>query len=126
MLARCRSVAVFGIEAYEVEVEVDVRGGLPDVTFVGLPDAAVRELEDVVASGQQVIDCQYGPTDPATNTGYQGYGFWYEDVPDNIDELLSVARDGGAPMPVFHLGSNAISACPESMGEAESAWRAGR
>jgi len=40
---RCRSVAVFGIEAYEVEVEVDVRSGLPEVTFVGLPDTVVRE-----------------------------------------------------------------------------------
>ena len=50
MLAKCRSVAVFGIEAYEVEVEVDVRGGLPEVTFVGLPDAAVREARDRVRS----------------------------------------------------------------------------
>jgi len=50
MLAKCRSVAVFGIEAYEVEVEVDVRGGLPDVTFVGLPDAAVKEARDRVKS----------------------------------------------------------------------------
>ena len=50
MLAKCRSVAVFGIEAYTVEVEVDVRGGLPDVTFVGLPDAAVKEARDRVRS----------------------------------------------------------------------------
>ncbi len=50
MLARCQSVAVFGIEAYPVEVEVDVRGGLPDVTFVGLPDTAVKEARDRVRS----------------------------------------------------------------------------
>ena len=50
MLAKCRSVAVFGIEAYPVEVEVDVRGGLPDVAFVGLPDAAVKEARDRVRS----------------------------------------------------------------------------
>ena len=50
MLARCQSVAVFGIEAYPVEVEVDVRGGLPDVTFVGLPDTAVKEARDRVKS----------------------------------------------------------------------------
>ncbi|HUU43048.1 MAG TPA: YifB family Mg chelatase-like AAA ATPase [Planctomycetota bacterium] len=50
MLARCQSVAVFGIEAYPVEVEVDVRGGLPNVTFVGLPDAAVKEARDRVRS----------------------------------------------------------------------------
>lgn len=50
MLAKCRSVAVFGIDAYPVEVEVDVRGGLPNVTFVGLPDAAVKEARDRVRS----------------------------------------------------------------------------
>ena len=50
MLAKCQSVAVFGIDAYPVEVEVDVRGGLPDVTFVGLPDAAVKEARDRVKS----------------------------------------------------------------------------
>jgi magnesium chelatase family protein len=50
MLAKCRSVAVFGIEAYPVEVEVDVRGGLPDVTFVGLPDTAVKEARGRVRS----------------------------------------------------------------------------
>jgi len=50
MLAKCRSVAVFGIEAYSVEVEVDVRGGLPEVTVVGLPDAAVKEARDRVRS----------------------------------------------------------------------------
>ena len=50
MLAKCQSVAVFGIEAYIVEVEADVRGGLPSVTFVGLPDAAVKEARDLVRS----------------------------------------------------------------------------
>ena len=50
MLAKCQSIAVFGIEAYPVEVEVDVRGGLPDVTFVGLPDTAVKEARDRVKS----------------------------------------------------------------------------
>ena len=50
MIARCQSVAVFGIEAYAVEVEVDVRSGLPDVTVVGLPDAAVKEARDRVKS----------------------------------------------------------------------------
>src|SRR5712691_8184823 len=48
MLARVRSAAVFGIEAADVSVEVDVAPGLPSFTTVGLPDSAVRESRDRV------------------------------------------------------------------------------
>jgi len=48
VLARLRSAAVFGIEAYPVQIEVDVSFGLPSFTMVGLPDAAVRESRDRV------------------------------------------------------------------------------
>lgn len=43
MLARIRSAAVLGIEAYPVEVEVDLSNGLPSFTTVGLPHGAVKE-----------------------------------------------------------------------------------
>jgi len=39
-----------GIEAYPVEVEVDVANGLPAVTLVGLVDAAVRESKERIKS----------------------------------------------------------------------------
>lgn len=48
MLARVRSATVFGIEAADVFVEVDVAPGLPSFTTVGLPDSAVRESRDRV------------------------------------------------------------------------------
>ena len=48
MLARLRSAAVFGVEAYPVQIEVDVSFGLPSFTMVGLPDATVRESRDRV------------------------------------------------------------------------------
>src|SRR6266536_925662 len=48
MLARMRSATVFGIEADDVFVEVDVAPGLPSFTTVGLPDPAVRESRDRV------------------------------------------------------------------------------
>src|SRR6266542_2691223 len=48
MLARMRSATVFGIEADDVFVEVDVAPGLPSFTTVGLPDSAVRESRDRV------------------------------------------------------------------------------
>ena len=48
MLAKVLSAAVFGVDAYEVQVEVDVAGGLPAVMVVGLPDAAVQESKERV------------------------------------------------------------------------------
>jgi len=50
VLASLRSAAVFGIEAYPVEVQVDVSFGLPTFTMVGLPDLSVRESRDRVRS----------------------------------------------------------------------------
>ncbi len=50
MLAKVLSAAVLGIEAYEVEVEVDLSPGLPAFMTVGLPDAAVKESRDRVAA----------------------------------------------------------------------------
>jgi magnesium chelatase family protein len=43
MLAHVDSLAVLGVDAYLVRVEVDVSPGLISFSVVGLPDAAVRE-----------------------------------------------------------------------------------
>src|SRR5215467_13829159 len=43
MFASLPSAALFGIDAYQVDVEVDVGSGLPSYTVVGLPAASVRE-----------------------------------------------------------------------------------
>jgi magnesium chelatase family protein len=48
MLIKISSAALLGIEAYLVEVEVDVSPGLPGFVTVGLPDAAVRESKERV------------------------------------------------------------------------------
>src|SRR5258705_4687806 len=48
MLARLQSAAVFGVEAFPVQIEVDVSFGLPSFIMVGLPDATVRESRDRV------------------------------------------------------------------------------
>ena len=50
MLAKVNSAAVVGVEAFPVEVEVDVAGGLPSFSTVGLPDNAVKESKDRVRS----------------------------------------------------------------------------
>ncbi|MGH7231621.1 MAG: YifB family Mg chelatase-like AAA ATPase [Nitrospiraceae bacterium] len=50
MLAKVLSAALVGMDAYLVDVEVDIGGGLPQFSVVGLPDATVRESRDRVRS----------------------------------------------------------------------------
>jgi magnesium chelatase family protein len=50
MLAKVLSCAVIGLEGAIVEVEVDISRGLPSLTIVGLPDAAVQESRERVRS----------------------------------------------------------------------------
>ena len=46
MFAKIRSLGLFGIGGYEVNVECFLSGGLPGFDVVGLPDAAVKEARD--------------------------------------------------------------------------------
>ncbi len=48
MLAFTRSVGLVGINAFQVDVEVDLTRGLPTFTIVGLPDNAVKESRERV------------------------------------------------------------------------------
>ena len=50
MLATVLSCALVGIDAYPVQVEVDIAAGVPHTATVGLPDHAVRESKDRVKS----------------------------------------------------------------------------
>jgi len=50
MLARILSAALVGLDACLIDVEVDITGGLPQFSVVGLPDATVRESRDRVRS----------------------------------------------------------------------------
>lgn len=57
MLARVLSSALFGIDAYVVEVEVDIAQGLPAFATVGLPEGAVKESKDRVKAA--IKNCGY-------------------------------------------------------------------
>ena len=57
MLARVLSSALFGIDAYQVEVEVDIAQGLPTFATVGLPEGAVKESKDRVKAA--IKNCGY-------------------------------------------------------------------
>ena len=48
MLAKVFSFGVVGIEAYPVEIEVDVARGLPAVTIVGMADTTIKESKERV------------------------------------------------------------------------------
>ncbi len=48
MLAKVHSGAVYGVDAYPVEIEVNSGSGDPQTVIVGLPDAAVKESKDRV------------------------------------------------------------------------------
>ncbi len=51
MVAQILSPAVLGLQASTVQVEVDLRAGLPSFSIVGLADAAVQEARERVRSG---------------------------------------------------------------------------
>jgi magnesium chelatase family protein len=51
VVAHLVSPAVLGLETSTVEVEVDLRAGLPAFSVVGLPDTAVQEARERVRSG---------------------------------------------------------------------------
>ena len=57
MLVKITSAALHGIEAYPVEVEVDITAGFPTFVTVGLPDAAVRESKERVRAALK--NCGY-------------------------------------------------------------------
>jgi magnesium chelatase family protein len=48
MLSRIRTAALWGLEAFTVDCEIDVGPGLPGFVLVGLPDASAREARERV------------------------------------------------------------------------------
>jgi magnesium chelatase family protein len=48
MLCRVRTAALWGVEAFPVDCEIDVGPGLPGFILVGLPDASAREARERV------------------------------------------------------------------------------
>ncbi len=57
MISKILSSAVFGVDAYLVEVEVDIAFGFPQFSTVGLPEGAVKESKERVKAA--VKNCGY-------------------------------------------------------------------
>ncbi len=58
MFCRIKSGGVWGIEGFEVDVEVDISPGLPQFNIVGLPDKAINEAKDRVRSALKNLGFQ--------------------------------------------------------------------
>lgn len=50
MLSKVKSYALTGIEGYEIDVEVDINSGLPNLEMVGLPSVATKESKERIRS----------------------------------------------------------------------------
>ncbi len=61
MLAKALSSAVLGIDGYIVEVEVDISGGLPSFSTVGLPEGAVKESKERVKAAIKNSGYEFPP-----------------------------------------------------------------
>ena len=57
MFSMVKSVGIFGLNSYMLEIEADVSGGLPAFDVVGLPDTAVKESRDRVRAA--IKNCGY-------------------------------------------------------------------
>src|SRR5258706_10942303 len=54
-VARAHSATLVGLDAHAVIVETAIGAGLPGLTIVGLPDAAVRETKERIRSALRQI-----------------------------------------------------------------------
>ncbi|MBO7218220.1 MAG: ATP-binding protein, partial [Clostridia bacterium] len=57
MVSKILSIGLFGMDAYMVECEADVTGGMQAFDIVGLPDSAIRESRDRVRAA--IRNCGY-------------------------------------------------------------------
>ncbi len=72
MLAKVHSLGLVGLEANPIEIEVDIGGGLPQFSIVGLPDATVRESRDRVRSALKNTGFRFPPKKITVNLAPAG------------------------------------------------------
>ncbi|HEX9580116.1 MAG TPA: YifB family Mg chelatase-like AAA ATPase [Gemmatimonadales bacterium] len=114
MLARIRSAAVLGIDAYLVDVETDIAGGLPTFATVGLPHGAVKEGRErvsaaIVNSGFEFpikrITVNLAPADVRKD----GSAF---DLPIALGILMATGQLDGGPVEHLSVGPQGRDASP--------------
>ncbi|MEW6008621.1 MAG: YifB family Mg chelatase-like AAA ATPase [Candidatus Omnitrophota bacterium] len=65
MFSKVKSFSVVGIQAYPIDIEVDISAGLPQINVVGLPDSTVKESKERIRSAIKNCDFKY-PTQRIT------------------------------------------------------------
>ncbi len=106
MTERIRSLALDGIEGYEVAVECDIAGGLPSFDVVGLPDAAVRESRERVRAAMKNCGCAFPARRITVNlapAGTRKTGSLY-DLPILLSILLAQGTLDALPEDAVFLG----------------------
>lgn len=94
MISRGISCAVNGIDAYVVEVEVDIISGLPGFAIVGLPDSTIKESKDRIRSALENSGFEFPPKNYVVNlapAGFRKQGVNY-DLPIAISILKSTGQ----------------------------------
>jgi magnesium chelatase family protein len=132
MLSRVRTAALWGLEAFPVECEVDVGPGLPGFILVGLPDASAREARERVwpalrNSGFQVPDRHVTVNLAPANRRKQGASM---DLAIVLGTLIATSQAPGERLDgVAAIGEVALDGSLRPVGGtlalAEAAWRAG-
>ena len=59
MIFKVKSCALYGINGYQVDVEIDLSNGLPGFDIVGLPDTAVKESRERVRAAIKNSEFQF-------------------------------------------------------------------
>ncbi len=72
MLAKVLSAGLWGLEAHVIDIEVDIGGGLPQFSIVGLPDATVRESRDRVRAALKNTGFKFPPKKITVNLAPAG------------------------------------------------------
>lgn len=147
MVASVDTVSFEGIEARPVEVQVQLSGGLPAFTIVGLPDKAVSEARERVRSAllamglslpPERITVNLSPADqPKEGSHYDlpialailtAMGVIPSDATENTVVMGELGLDGsiravaGALPAAIHAGGRDCAfVCPEAVGP-EAAW----
>ena len=73
MLAKVFSAGLLGLEAHLIEVEVDIGGGLPQFSIVGLPDTTVRESRDRIRAALKNTGFSFPPKKITVNLAPAGW-----------------------------------------------------
>ncbi|HEY5648838.1 MAG TPA: YifB family Mg chelatase-like AAA ATPase [Nitrospiria bacterium] len=73
MITRVMSASVLGLDAYLVDVELDIANGLPMFTIVGLPDTAIKESKDRVRAALKNTGFNFPVKKVTVNLAPAGY-----------------------------------------------------